>query len=94
MKLEAPERFNAWNIFGKTYGEPYRPNAIVVLGEPRTMEREEKKEEERPKAEEPKRKMDSTAWKKLIFCLFALMAAAVMIKFVITIAVAIKRFVF
>ena len=89
MKLEAPEGFNAWNVFGKTYGEPYRPNAIVVLGEPRTMEREEKKEEEKPK-----RKMDPTAWKKLLFCLFALTAAAVMIRFVITILVAIKRFVF
>ena len=89
MKLEAPERFNAWNVFEKTYGEPYRPNAIVVLGEPKTIEREEKKEEEKPK-----RKMDPTAWKKLLFCLFALTAAAVMIKFVITIFVAIKRFVF
>ncbi len=59
MKLEAPERFSAWNVFAKAYGEPYRPNAIVVLGEPRTMEREEKKEEERPRLKKSLRKPEN-----------------------------------
>ena len=71
---------NYWNDAKMRFCEPFQPNVMIELGQPKEFE-------------DPKRKKQERRWPKWIAWLMILTAAAVVIGFLMTIAEVIRRFV-